>query len=118
MIHELRIDHDGFGGRLEQGVAVRARHLVDTGVRFERNVELPERRAIEVADVDEVSADNPPTAWVDREPYVASSSLHHSVNLAIALGRPLLPQGDPGAYMTCRSAAPAASATTRAAMCD
>src|SRR5262249_17797726 len=41
-----------------------------------------------------------PTVKVEREPYRASGELEDAVNLAIALGRPLLLQGDPGAGKT------------------
>lgn len=75
------------------------RHRVDLSVRYDRLADLPERRAIETAGVDPV-AQNPPTSIMAREPYLASAELEDAVNLSIALGRPLLLQGDPGAGKT------------------
>ncbi len=43
---------------------------------------------------------SPPQALVEREPYLVSPQLAEAVNIAIALGRPLLLQGDPGAGKT------------------
>ncbi|MET7419747.1 MoxR family ATPase [Dactylosporangium sp. NPDC005555] len=76
---------------------MRTRHHVDTSVRFDRLAELPERREIEAA--------GPPGPQArsetrEREPYRASAELEEAVNVAIALGRPLLLQGDPGAGKT------------------
>jgi MoxR-like ATPase len=73
---------------------------VDLSVRFDRTADLPPQRLIEIADADPLAQDNPPTELVDREPYLASAELEDSINLAIALGRPLLLQGDPGAGKT------------------
>jgi MoxR-like ATPase len=76
------------------------RHRLDTSLRFDRQQKQPDSRAIEVADVDPVPPVDPPTALVPAEPYLASEELEDAVNLAIALGRPLLLQGDPGAGKT------------------
>ncbi|MEE6263138.1 AAA family ATPase [Plantactinospora sonchi] len=76
------------------------RHTVDTSVRFDRLAELPEQRLIEAADVDPLLPRNPSTVLVRREPYIADEKLEDAVNLAIALGRPLLLQGDPGVGKT------------------
>jgi MoxR-like ATPase len=76
------------------------RHKLDVSLRYDRQEELPDRQEVEVADLDPVPAQNPPVAPVFREPYLASSELEDAVNLAIALGRPLLLQGDPGSGKT------------------
>jgi MoxR-like ATPase len=65
---------------------MRSRHQVDISTRF-------------------TSAGLPPTreiggVTVTREPYIADKGLEDAVNLAIALGRPLLLQGDPGTGKT------------------
>jgi MoxR-like ATPase len=65
---------------------MRSRHQVDISTRF-------------------TAAGLPPTreiggVTVTREPYIAGEGLEDAVNLAIALGRPLLLQGDPGTGKT------------------
>jgi MoxR-like ATPase len=65
---------------------MRSRHQVDTSLRFSTE-DLPEEREID-------------GVLVTREPYIASPGLADAVNLAIALGRPLLLQGDPGTGKT------------------
>ena len=79
---------------------MRTRHEVDTSLRFDRNDALPESRDIEEPGIDPVPRRNLPVRRVTREPYLASAGLQDAVNLAIALGRPLLLQGDPGAGKT------------------
>ncbi len=79
---------------------MRTRHKVDTSLRFDRQESQPETRDIEESGLDPVPARNPRTRRVTREPYLASGGLEDAVNLAIALGRPLLLQGDPGAGKT------------------
>jgi MoxR-like ATPase len=79
---------------------MRTRHKVDTSLRFNRDEKLPETRDIEEPGLDPVPEHNPPTRPVGKEPYLASGGLQDAVNLAIALGRPLLLQGDPGAGKT------------------
>jgi len=76
------------------------RHKLDVSLRYDRQQELPDSRDVEVADFDPVPTHDPPKAPVPREPYLASSELEDAVNLAIALGRPLLLQGDPGSGKT------------------
>jgi MoxR-like ATPase len=76
------------------------RHRLDLSVRFDRNSEPPDQQKIEVAGLDPVPEENPLTTDVSREPYLASQELENAVNIAIALGRPLLLQGDPGAGKT------------------
>ena len=65
---------------------MRSRHQVDISTRFTA-VGLPPTR--EIGGV-----------TVTREPYIAGEGLQDAVNLAIALGRPLLLQGDPGTGKT------------------
>ena len=66
---------------------MRSRHQVDASVRFSANEPQPEEKKIA-------------GKTVLREPYVAGPGLADAVNLAIALGRPLLLQGDPGTGKT------------------
>jgi MoxR-like ATPase len=78
-----------------------SRHLIDTRTRFDRSETQPATRAIEVVDPAlPLPPRDPPTADVTIEIYRASAALEEVVNLAIALGRPLLLQGDPGCGKT------------------
>ncbi len=79
---------------------MRSRHEVDTSTRFDRDAILPSERPIEVISAEPIVEKDPRTEVVTREPYIASLELEEAVNLAIALGRPLLLQGDPGAGKT------------------
>ena len=79
---------------------MRTRHQVDTSLRFNRHDNQPETRDIEEPGLDPLPERNPPMVPVGSEPYLASEGLQDAVNLAIALGRPLLLQGDPGAGKT------------------
>ncbi|WP_169064583.1 AAA family ATPase [Geodermatophilus dictyosporus] len=58
------------------------------------------KKLIEEADVTEVREVEPPRRTIRREEYLPSRELEEAVNLAIALGRPLLLQGDPGSGKT------------------
>src|SRR5206468_2223015 len=78
------------------------RHRVDTsteikGIDFAK---LPEKRFVEDEEAEPVAQSNPRTKEVPREPYLPSPALIEAVDLAIALGRPLLLQGDPGSGKT------------------
>jgi len=77
-----------------------SRHQIDLSLRFDRNAKLPASRSIEAAALDAVPAKRPAKVEVQRETYLASPALEEVVNLAIALGRPLLLQGDPGCGKT------------------
>jgi MoxR-like ATPase len=77
-----------------------APHEIDTSLRFDRRAKLPKVRDIEKPGIDPIPHGDPPMIQVAREPYLASEALEEAVNLAIALGRPLLLQGDPGAGKT------------------
>ncbi|WP_240670631.1 AAA family ATPase [Actinoplanes solisilvae] len=61
--------------------------------------DLPESREIEDVGED-VAAENPPPVTVRPDPYLPSPDLVRVVDLAIALGRPLLLQGEPGCGKT------------------
>jgi MoxR-like ATPase len=74
------------------------RHKLDTSLRFDRQAVLPATREITV--VDPVPPHEPKRLMIESEPYLASAELQDAVNLAIALGRPLLLQGDPGSGKT------------------
>ena len=65
---------------------MRSRHQVDTSLRYSSE-DLPETRVIG-------------GVVVKNEPYIAGKGLRDAVNLAMALGRPLLLQGDPGTGKT------------------
>jgi MoxR-like ATPase len=62
--------------------------------------QLPETRAIEDPDIDPVPATDPSTQTVSKELYLPDDKLKEAVDLAIALGRPLLLQGEPGCGKT------------------
>lgn len=61
---------------------------------------LAEQRQIEIPDLDPLPVEKPPCKAVEREPYLPDDQLVEVVNLAIALRRPLLLQGDPGCGKT------------------
>jgi len=73
---------------------------LDTVTRFTGDQNLPPMRQIEEARMKEVAETNPPTETVERELYLPAADLVKVTNLAIALGRPLLLQGDPGCGKT------------------
>lgn len=61
---------------------------------------LPEAQDIENPELHPVSPNNPPTQRVTKEFYLPDPKLVEAVDLAIALGRPLLLQGEPGCGKT------------------
>jgi MoxR-like ATPase len=83
-----------------------SRHYIDTSVTLtvDNFHDLPETRKIENPDLDPVPAELLPEDQVleevEYEPYEPTSELVEAVNVAIALGRPLLLQGDPGCGKT------------------
>jgi MoxR-like ATPase len=79
---------------------MRSRHQVDTSMRFNAGDPQPDTRQIEDAGLAHIPARDPETVTVAKEPYIAGAGLTEAVNLAIALGRPLLLQGDPGTGKT------------------
>ncbi|MGI5184650.1 effector-associated domain EAD1-containing protein [Dactylosporangium sp. CA-152071] len=60
----------------------------------------PPQREVEAAGAGPVAATDPPMVVVHREPYLMSPALAEVVNAAIAIGRPLLLQGEPGVGKT------------------
>jgi MoxR-like ATPase len=79
-----------------------SRHRVDTSVMLSVDDFEPRdgRREIEVMEVDLRGAAGSRMELLAPEPYLPSEELVEAVNLAIALGRPLLLQGDPGCGKT------------------
>jgi MoxR-like ATPase len=79
-----------------------SRRPLDSSVRLTREMfaKQPEVKEIESTDVPEIAAEEPRRKSVSREPYVVSDALIEAVNMAAALGRPLLLQGDPGCGKT------------------
>jgi len=79
-----------------------SRHRVDTSMSYRAalSTALPDKRAIEDPEVEPVPERNPPLREVERESYLPVPELIDAVDLAIALGRPLLLQGDPGCGKT------------------
>lgn len=72
---------------------------IDTSVIY--SIEnLPTQRAVENPRFYPIATTEPPTQVVSAEPYLPDPDLVKVVNLAIALGRPLLLQGDPGCGKT------------------
>lgn len=77
-----------------------SRHLVDLTAEYEGRQDLDPERWIENPQIEPVPEENPGQISVQREPYLPDPKLKENVNLAIALGRPLLLQGDPGCGKT------------------
>lgn len=64
--------------------------------------DLPAEQTIPLRHIDLPGGEiEPPERTMVREPYLPSDELIENVNLAMALGRPLLLQGDPGCGKTC-----------------
>jgi len=61
---------------------------------------LTESRSIENPEVEEIVQKEPQAKEIFKEPYLPSEKLVETVNIAIALGRPLLLQGEPGCGKT------------------
>lgn len=79
------------------------RHSVDTKTEYSayRYKTLPESCTIETSDEEESMLKESSTKIsVSKEVYLPGSALVEAVNVAIALGRPLLLQGDPGCGKT------------------
>jgi MoxR-like ATPase len=79
-----------------------SRHEVDTSLSFsgEAYVDLPQTQEIRRVDVTANGLRHTRKQIIEREPYVPDSNLVDAVNLSIALGRPLLLQGEPGCGKT------------------
>jgi MoxR-like ATPase len=76
-----------------------ARQKIDTTTVFDPST-APAQRDIEKVDVAAVARHDPKTEPVEREPYRFTDPLVQAVRVSIALGRPLLLQGDPGSGKT------------------
>lgn len=80
-----------------------SRRYVDTSTSYSTIAyeSLPPHRDIEDPEVEPILDKNPTTKQIFKEPYLpADEKLVEAVNLAIALGRPLLLQGEPGCGKT------------------
>ena len=77
---------------------------IDISTRFdgESYVALSESRQIEYLEIENIPKEQPPTnkKSIYKEPYLPDRKLVEAVNLALALGRPLLLQGEPGCGKT------------------
>jgi MoxR-like ATPase len=75
---------------------------IDTSTTFSITdySQLPDCRDIEDPEIYPIPTPDPSTKPIDKEPYLASPELKEAVDLAIALGRPLLLQGEPGCGKT------------------
>jgi MoxR-like ATPase len=79
-----------------------SKRAIDTSTGFSPIAydQLPEEQAIENPDIDPVPINDPPTQTIPKELYLPDDKLKEAVDLAIALGRPLLLQGEPGCGKT------------------
>jgi MoxR-like ATPase len=79
-----------------------SKRSVDTSTSFSTTAykSLPNCREVEDAEVEPVPEKDPPKKQIYKEPYLPDDKLVEAVNLAIALGRPLLLQGEPGCGKT------------------
>jgi MoxR-like ATPase len=76
------------------------RHQIDKSTIYSYQEHSPDTKDIELAEVDFVNETKPTMITVNNEPYLPDEKLINAVNLSIALGRPLLLQGDPGCGKT------------------
>jgi MoxR-like ATPase len=76
------------------------RRSVDTSMRLDPDGDVPPERPIEDVDALPIAFTRPRLRTVPAEPYLFTGELCEAVNVAIALGRPLLVQGDPGVGKT------------------
>jgi MoxR-like ATPase len=79
-----------------------SKRSVDTSTSFSTIAykSLPNSREVEDAEEKPVPEKDPPKKKIYKEPYLPDDKLVEAVNLAIALGRPLLLQGEPGCGKT------------------
>jgi MoxR-like ATPase len=79
-----------------------SRHQIDISINFqpEEYEALPQTREIEIVEVEANGASRIVKKVVEKEPYEPESRLVDAINLSIALGRPLLLQGEPGCGKT------------------
>lgn len=79
-----------------------SKRYIDTSTNFSNIAyeSLPKSRNIENPEIEPVPNINPPQNKIFKELYVPDKKLAEAVDLAIALGRPLLLQGEPGSGKT------------------
>jgi len=77
-----------------------SRHRFDASRTYRSADKQPDAKEIEVTGGVVTATDQPATRTVQKEAYLADEKLEEAVNLAIALGRPLLLQGEPGCGKT------------------
>lgn len=79
-----------------------SKRSVDTSTNYSTIAyeSLPDSLEVEDSEVDPVPEKNPPKKKIYKEPYLPDKKLAEAVDLAIALGRPLLLQGEPGCGKT------------------
>lgn len=79
-----------------------SRRAVDSSTRFSdiAYAELPQSKKIENSSIEPVPKTKPPQKSIEKEFYLPDPKLTEAVDLAIALGRPLLLQGEPGCGKT------------------
>ena len=79
-----------------------SRRYVDISINYSMSAyeSLPDSRLIENPEVEPVPKKEPPKKQILKEPYLPDKKLVEAVDLAIALGRPLLLQGEPGCGKT------------------
>lgn len=79
-----------------------SKRAIDTSVWFSRinYDQLPNEREIEDPEIDPVPERDPVLKTIQKELYLPDDKLKEAVDLAIALGRPLLLQGEPGCGKT------------------
>src|SRR6186997_2680033 len=80
--------------------AMPSRHRFDASRTYRSADKQPDAKEIEVTGGVVTATDQPATRTVQKEAYLADEKLEEAVNLAIALGRPLLLQGEPGCGKT------------------
>ena len=78
------------------------KRAIDTSTWFSQVAydQLPDTRDIEDPEIEPVPITDPPAESVSKELYLPDDKLKEAVDLAIALGRPLLLQGEPGCGKT------------------
>ena len=79
-----------------------SKRYLDMSTRFStiEYESLPKSREIENPEIDPVPKNDPLKKKIPKEPYLPDKKLAEAVDLAIALGRPLLLQGEPGCGKT------------------
>jgi MoxR-like ATPase len=75
---------------------------IDTSMAFSSldYAQEPASKEIEIAEVETLTKEKPPLKLIEKELYLTDPQLQSAVDLAIALNRPLLLQGEPGCGKT------------------